>query len=199
VKRNRGRRNRERLERRFRQDLKRQKKINNQQPQINALRDALKVHKEQFLSTASDAAAAIELTENEKAFAVAVLDKETKANKGTIFQSFRGYLPGKGKWENIDNKLFQMKYVNHLLILGVKHIRDEVYTKERLADRVPGFILRCVEGLRSIQNRKKGSQKMIWSSGSINRIHHAVEIETQSIIPMTLIDEIHDGEAVDGI
>jgi hypothetical protein len=40
---------------------------------------------------------------------------------------------------------------------------------------------------------------MIWSSGSIKRIHCAVELEMQSIITMTLIDEIHNEEAVDGI
>jgi hypothetical protein len=40
---------------------------------------------------------------------------------------------------------------------------------------------------------------MVWSSGSIYRTHHAVELEMQEIIPMKLIDEIHDGEAVNGI
>jgi hypothetical protein len=64
--------------------------------------------------------------------------------------------PRQRQVENIAKKLFQMKYVNNLsIILNVKHIRDEVYIKERLAeatDRVPGFSLRCVEGFQSIHN-----------------------------------------------
>jgi hypothetical protein len=39
----------------------------------------------------------------------------------------------------------------------------------------------------------------MWSSGSINRIHRALELKMQEIIPMKLIDEIHVGDAVYGI
>jgi hypothetical protein len=96
----------------------------NQQQQINALMVALKEEKEMcilvnktFDSTASYAVAAIELAGNEKAIAVNALDKEARANTCTIFQRHRHYLPGNGKWKNIAKKLFQMNYVNHLIIL----------------------------------------------------------------------------------
>jgi hypothetical protein len=76
-----------------------------------------------------------------------------------------------------------------------------VYTKTKLseADRVPGFSLHCVEGFHTIQTGGKGTHKMVWTSGIITRVHRAVELEMQEIIPMTIINEIHDGESVDGI
>jgi hypothetical protein len=46
---------------------------------------------------------------------------------------------------------------------------------------------------------EKVTQKMVWSSGSIKRIHRSVELKMQEIVQMTLINEIHDGESVDGI
>jgi hypothetical protein len=115
-------------------------------------------------------------------FAVAALNKEPKANKGTIFQRLRGYPPGNGKWEKIAKKLLPMSYENNIIIvLSVKNITDEIYTKEELAeatDFVPGFSLYYVEVFRSILNGKKGSQQMVWSSVSIRRIHRTGELET---------------------
>jgi hypothetical protein len=95
VKRSRGRHNRERLERRCRHDLQRQKKISNQQQQSNALMDALKVEKYKCIflnktldSTASDAAAAIEFAENKK---LSLLLLWTRQPRQTKAQSSRGF------------------------------------------------------------------------------------------------------------
>jgi hypothetical protein len=200
VKRNRGRRHRDRRACRQRLDEARKKKIIEQQQQITKLRDLLNTEKEQSASlstilndTCADAAAAIE----------AERDKNKAVSNGTIFQRLRGYLPGRGRMKKIANQLFASKYLKSLLILlTVRHVRGEVYTKTKLAeatDRVPGFSLRCVEGFRSIQNGKKGVQKMVWSSGSIKKIHRSIEKEMQAIIPMTVINEMHDGSSVDGI
>jgi hypothetical protein len=55
---------------------------------------------------------------------------------------------------------------------SVKHIRTNIYTKMKLAeaeDRVLGVSLRTIEGLRHIQNAKKGSQRIIQSSGSVKK------------------------------
>jgi hypothetical protein len=78
VNRNGGHRNHERLKCWCRQDLQWQKKISNQQQHINDVMDDLKVEKEKCIflnktlnSTVSDAAAAIELDENEKVIDVA--------------------------------------------------------------------------------------------------------------------------------
>jgi hypothetical protein len=55
-----------------------------------------------------------------------------------------------------------MKYLKHFLImLNVKHIHDEVYTKTKLAeaiDCVPGVSLHCVEGIHSIQTGKRDTK-----------------------------------------
>jgi hypothetical protein len=47
--------------------------------------------------------------------------------------------------------------------------------------------------------REKGTQQMVCSSGRIKWIHRLEELEMQEIIPMTFINEIHDGESVDDI
>jgi hypothetical protein len=41
--------------------------------------------------------------------------------------------------------------------------------------------------------------KMVWSSGTINNVHRQVEADMRQTIPMTLIDEMHDGEHVGGM
>jgi hypothetical protein len=78
----------------------------------------------------------------------------------------------------------------------VTHIREQVYTRGALADatdRVPGFSLQCVKGFHSIQtNTKKNTMKMVWLSDTIKNEHRQVEAEMKWLIPMTLIDEIHD-------
>jgi hypothetical protein len=151
----------------------------------------------------TDAAAAVEHAQHVTNNDVAALTKEKAADKGTLFQRLRGSLPGRKKWKNTARKLFGMKCLKHFLImLNAKHIHDEVYSNTKLAeatDRVPGFSLHCVKGFRSIQNGKKGTQKMVWSSGSIKRINRSVELEMQEIMSMALINEVHDGESVDGI
>jgi hypothetical protein len=41
--------------------------------------------------------------------------------------------------------------------------------------------------------------QMVWSSGTIKHVHRQVEADMQQTITMTLIDEIHDSEHVDGV
>jgi hypothetical protein len=76
-----------------------------------------------------------------------------------------------------------MTYIKPFLkMLAVNHIRDEVYTKTKLAEatyHVPGASPRCVEGFRSVQNGQKGTKKMVWSSGRIKWINRYVELELQ--------------------
>jgi hypothetical protein len=169
------------------------------------LREALDAAKDKchFLNTRLDvastdaAAAAVKHAQHATNNAVAELTKEKADDKGTVFQRLRGYLPRRTKWKTTAKKLFGMKYLRHFLImLTVKHIHVEVYTKAKLAEatgRVPGFSLCCVGGFRSIQSGGKGTQKMVWPSGIIKWIHRSVELEMQAIIPMTLINEVHDG------
>jgi hypothetical protein len=40
---------------------------------------------------------------------------------------------------------------------------------------------------------------MIWSSGSITKMHWLIELEMQETINMNLINGIHDGELAGGI
>jgi hypothetical protein len=82
------------------------------------------------------------------------------------------------------------------------HIRENVHTRDVLAEatsRVPGFCLRCVEVFRGIQNAKKKTMKMVWSSGTIKNVHRRVEADMQQTMPMTFIDKIHDDEHADGV
>jgi hypothetical protein len=59
-----------------------------------------------------------------------------------------------------------------------------------------------IEFLVSVYVALKDSEvykEKVWSSGTIKNVHHQVEADMQQTIPMTLIDEIHDGEHVDGV
>jgi hypothetical protein len=58
------------------------------------------------------------------------------------------------------------------------HMRNNVYTKLALAEgtgHIPGFSLQCVEAFRSSEHAKKVTHKMIWSAGTIKKVHHQVE------------------------
>jgi hypothetical protein len=187
---------------RKKEDAEQQQQIQMVRKALNAAKDTCLFLNTRFDVTATDAAAAVEHAQHKINHVVSALMKETAADKGTIFQRLHGYLPARKKWKSTSTTLFGLKYLKHFLImLTVKHSRDEVYMKTNLAEatyRVPGFSLCCVEGFCSIQT-EKGTQKMVWSSGSIKWIHHSMELEMQEIYPMTLINEIHDRESVDGI
>jgi hypothetical protein len=131
------------------------------------------------------------------------MQRVRESNTGSVFQRLKGYATGPGKWKRIAIELFTLKWITPYLILHtVEHIRKNVYTCDALGeatDRVPGFSLRCVEGFRGIQNANKNTMKMVWSSGAIKNVHGQVEADMQQTIPMTLINEIHDGEHVDGV
>jgi hypothetical protein len=131
------------------------------------------------------------------------MQRVRESNTGYVFQSLKGYATGPGKWKRIAFELFTLKWITPYLIRHtVDDIRENVYTCDALAEatnRVPGFSLCYVEGFRGIQNVKKNTMKMVWSSGTIKNVHLQVEADMQKTIPMTLIDEIHDGEHVDGV
>jgi hypothetical protein len=52
---------------------------------------------------------------------------------------------------------------------------------------------------RSVQNKKKNTMKIVWSSGTIKNVHRQAEAEMKKLMPMALIDEIRDGEHVGGV
>jgi hypothetical protein len=102
-----------------------------------------------------------------------------ESNTGSVFQRLKGYAIGPGKWNRIVYELFPLKWITpYLFWHTVEHIRENVYTHDALAeatDRVPGFSLRCVAGFRGIQNAKKNTMRMVWSSWTIKNVHRQVE------------------------
>jgi hypothetical protein len=99
------------------------------------------------------------------------MQRVRESNTGFVFQRLKGYATGLGKWKRIAYELFTLKWITPYLIRHtVDYNQENVYTRDELAeatDRVPGFILRCVEGFRGIQNAKKNTMKMVCSSGTI--------------------------------
>jgi hypothetical protein len=193
-----------------RRDLQMQKwkdKVKEQQKKINDLRDELIASKckcgtleNRIAQQSVDAAAEIEAAEGQRD---QLDDQINESREGSILNHLCGYLPGIGKWKRVAFALFQLKVVRPFLIReSVTQIRQNLYTKLALAegtDRIPGFSLQCVEDFRSIEHAKKGTQKMVWSTGTIKKVHRKVESNMLQIIPMTVIEEVHDTNLVDGV
>jgi hypothetical protein len=163
-------REKKRCEARVLKDMRQREKLQEQQLKITELRKELIFLHQKCASEVTPA------SEQAAAAAADDADERSRAQEAmslTIFHRLKWCLPGCGKWKNIAYELFSMKVLKKEVIRqSVKHISTNVYSKMTLAeaaDRVPGVSLRAIEGFLYIQNAKKVSKRMIWSSGSVKK------------------------------
>jgi hypothetical protein len=115
---------------------------------------------------------------------------------------FDGCAPGRGKWRNIAMELINLAVLKDSLIdQSMSHIKNNVYTKMYWAYTVDMYHvikLSGIDDLRKIEATING-RGLIWSSRSVNRVHHHIETEMQKQIKFEIIKD-RDGETtVDGI